>query len=140
MSGYGLCTGSSLTVVAASDETVQEAIFFREVMDPFVRAALDADEPWGAYESIASMRSAMVDYLDWGPHGGAVFVAWADLEDLYDTGKTSASDAYAALRQAATDWLARPSGPGMAAYIEEWIAQAGRTSTAIIERDGGFRT
>jgi hypothetical protein len=80
----------------------------------------------------------MIDYLDWGPHGGAVFVAWADLEDLYDTGKTPIPDAHAALRQAATGWLARPSGPIMAAYIEDWIVDAGRTASAVIERDGGF--
>jgi hypothetical protein len=115
-----------------------EATFFRDVMDPFVRAVLDTDDPWGSYQSVASMRSAMIDYLAWGPHGGAVFGAWADLEDLYDTGKTPIPDAHAALRQAAIDWLARPSVPHMAAYIEKWIAQAGRTASAIIDRDGGF--
>lgn len=77
-----------------------------------------------AYESVASMRSAMLDYLEWGPHGGEVFAAWADLEDLYATGKTPISDAHAALRQAATTWLARPSHPQAAAYIEKWIAHA----------------
>ena len=82
---------------------------------------LDAGEPWAAYESVVSMRSAMVNYLDWGPHGGAVFVAWADLEDSYDTGKTPVSDAHAALRRAAADWLARPSGPDLAAYIERYV-------------------
>lgn len=136
--GCALWTRSTLMVVAASDETAREATFFSEVMDPFVRAVLDAAEPWVAYESVVSMRSAMVDYLDWGPHGGAVFVAWADLEDLYDTGKTPVSDAHAALRRAAADWLARPSGPDLAAYIEEWVAQAGRTSSALIKRYGGF--
>jgi hypothetical protein len=108
-------------------------------MDPFVRAVLDAEDPWGAYEAVASMRSAMIDYLEWGPHGGAVFVAWADLEDLYDTGKTPIPDAHAALRQAASDWLDRPSVPDeVAAYIEGWIAQTGRVASAIIDRDGGF--
>ncbi len=124
----------------ADDEAVREAIFFREEMDPFVRALLDADDPWEAYDSVASMRSAMLDYLEWGPHGGAVFVAWADLEDRYDTGKTPISDAHAALRQAATDWLARPSGPPTAVYIEKWVAQAARTSSAFVERDGDFWT
>jgi hypothetical protein len=138
MSGCLIRAGSTLTVVAASDETAREAIFFSEVMDPFVRAVLDAGEPWSAYESVVSLRSAMVDYLDWGPHGGAVFAAWSGLEDLYDTGQTPAPDAHAALRQAAIGWLARPFGADMAAYIEEWVAQAGQTSSAIIERDGGF--
>lgn len=130
-----------LRLMGADDDAVREESYFREVMDPFVRAVLDADDAWEAYESVASMRSAMIDYLDWGPHGGAVFVAWANLEDLYDTGKTPIPDAHAALRQAAADWLARPSGPyEVAAYIESWIAQARRTASAIIERDGGFWT
>ncbi|MFN8195773.1 MAG: hypothetical protein U0R80_16035 [Nocardioidaceae bacterium] len=119
---------------------LREATFFREVMDPFVRALLDTDEPWEAYESSANMRGAMIDHMDWGPHGGQVFIAWAELEDLYDTGKTPISDAHAALRRAATDWLARPGVPHLAVYIEQWIAQAGRTVSAIIERDGGFWT
>jgi hypothetical protein len=121
-------------------DAVREATFFREVLDPRVRATLDVDDPWEAYESVVSMRSAMTDYLDWGPHGGAVFVAWADLQDLYETGKTPIPDAHAALRQTAIDWLARLSAPDAAAYLEEWIDQAGRTTSAIIERDGGFWT
>lgn len=127
--------------MGVDDEVVREATFFREVMDPFVRAVRDAEDPWQAYESVASMRSAMIDFLDWGPHGGAVFAAWADLEDLYDTGKTPIPDAHAALRQAASDWLARPSVPNdVAAYIQSWVAQAGCTASAIIDRDGGFWT
>ena len=78
--------------------------------------------------------------LGLGSHGGAVFIAWADLEDLYETGKTPIPDAHAALRQAAIDWLARPSVPNMAAYIEKWIAEADQIATAFVERDGGFWT
>lgn len=78
------------------DDADREAAFFRDVMDPFVRAVLEAEDPWDAYQSIASMRGAMTDYLDWGPHGGEMFVAWADLEDLYDKGKTPLSDAHGA--------------------------------------------
>jgi hypothetical protein len=69
-----------------------------------------------------------------------VFIAWADLEDLYDNGKTPIVDAHAALRQAATQWLARPPAPELDAYIEEWIAHAGQVVGAIIKRDGEFWT
>jgi len=69
---------------------------------------------------------------------GARVLAWADLEDLYETGKTPIPNAHAALRQAATDWLARPSVPNQAAYIETWIAQARESVSAVIKRDGGF--
>ena len=129
-----------VSVGVEDDAAVREASFFHEVLDPFVHALLDAVDPWEAYEAVARMRSSMIDYLDWGPHGGAVFAAWASLEDLYDTGKTPIPEAHAILRQAATDWLARPPFPEEAAYLEEWIAQAARTASSIIERDGGFWT
>lgn len=120
------------------DDAEREAAFFRDVMDPFDRAVLEAEDPWDAYQSIASMRGAMTDYLDWGPHGGEVFVAWADLEDLYDTGKTPLSDAHGALRQAASQWLARPPMPDTGAYVENWIAETARSVSGFVERDGGF--
>ena len=105
------------------DEAVREATFFRE-----------------AYEAVASMRSAMLGYLEWGPHGGAVFIAWADLEDVYDTGTTPIPDAHAALREAARGWLARPQGPHMTSYIENWIVEAGQAASMLVKRDGGFWT
>lgn len=118
---------------------MRQEVFFREVMDPFVRDLLDAPDPWDAYDAVASMRGAMQDYLEWGPNGGEVFGAWADLEDLYDTGKTPIADAHAALRSAAVDWLARPSEPSVD-YLAKWVENANRKVAVLIERDGGFGT
>ena len=106
-------------------------------MDSFVRAALDAEDPWDAYNSVVELRGALSDELDWLPHGGKVFMAWANLEDLYETGKTPIPDAHDAPRQAASEWLARPLGPNRA-YIENWVASTGRAVKFFIERDGDF--
>ncbi len=125
--------------MAGDTDVVRQTVFFRDVMDPFVRAIITTDDPWHAYDEVARMRGSMLDYVEWGPHGGQVFVAWADLEDLYDTGKTPIEDAHAALRRAAREWLARPvDGPEETTYIEEWTARVGQTVSAITERDGGF--
>jgi hypothetical protein len=85
------------------DKATREESFFREVMDASVRAVLSTKDPWEACESVVNVRSAMTDYLVWGMHGGAVFVAWADVEDLCDTGKTPITEAHAALWQAASE-------------------------------------
>lgn len=114
-------------------------MFFREVMDPFVRTIVDAEDPWEGYSAVVSMRGAMLDYLEWGPNGGSVFTAWADLEDLYETGKAPIPDAHAALRRAAAEWLARPS-TASSDFVGTWVKRANGTVAALVERDGGFWT
>ncbi|MEJ7831851.1 MAG: hypothetical protein WKF79_02975 [Nocardioides sp.] len=52
-----------------ADDFARQEVFFRDVMDPFVRDLADADNPWDAYEAAASMRGVMLDYLEWGPDG-----------------------------------------------------------------------
>ena len=91
----------------SDEEAAREADFFRDVMDPFVGAMGTAEDPWDAYNEVAGMRGSMVDYREWGPHGGQVFLAWTDLADLYVTGETPIEEDHAALRQAAGDWLAK---------------------------------
>ena len=74
----------------------------------------------------------------WGlPHSGAVYVAWAELTDLYETGKTPMADAHATLRLAAARWLDRPSEP-TADFIEQWASEASQTVGALYERDGNW--
>jgi hypothetical protein len=58
----------------------------------------DADGPWEADESIASMRSAIVDYLDRPPREHSVRCMNSISKDLYARRKTPTSDAEAALR------------------------------------------
>ena len=85
----------------SDDKTLREADFFRDVMDPFVCAMVTAEDPWDAYNEVAGMRGSMLDYLEWGVHGGQVYVARADLADLYVTGTTPIEEAHAAWPRAA---------------------------------------
>ncbi|WP_243058844.1 hypothetical protein [Nocardioides sp. SR21] len=126
--------------MSEEEDFARQAAFFRETMDPFMRVLLDAQEPWDAYDAVVSMRGAMLDFVEWGPDGGAVFVAWAELEDLYETGNTPIPDAHAALRQAAAEWLDRPSDASVAQFIEGWLKRVNQTVASILARDGDFWT
>ncbi len=119
------------------DDVARQEAFLTGVMDPLVRVLLDAEDPWVAYEAAASMRGVMLDYLEWGPSGGAVFVAWAELEDLFETGKTPIPDAHEALRRAAEEWLARPAETS-AVYVEWWVQRVNEVVRAIAARDGNW--
>jgi hypothetical protein len=117
------------------DDLAKQEAFFRDVMDPYVLVLVDAEDPWAAYEAVASMRGVMHDYLAWGPNGGAAFVAWSELEDVYETGKTPVDEAHAALRQAGVEWLERPAKPSDQ-YVEAWIARASQAVGVFSARDG----
>ncbi len=94
-------------------------------------------EPWGAYDVVNVIPDTLVDALDWMPHGGSLYSTWAELTDLFETGKTPIPDAHTALRQAATDWLARPGEP-TAAYIEIWLERTQLEIKRLVARDGTF--
>lgn len=55
--------------------------------DPAARAALEAADPDAAYEAICWSRNDLLDDVDL-PHTGSLFCAWAELEDLYEVGRT----------------------------------------------------
>lgn len=88
---------------AAGEGRARAAALFSERIDPIAREVLAARDPWDAHEAAGRVGAALSDELDWLPHAGGIYVAWAELEDLYETGKTPIPDAHAALRQAATD-------------------------------------
>ncbi|HET7531632.1 MAG TPA: hypothetical protein VFJ83_00700 [Nocardioidaceae bacterium] len=119
------------------DDLARQAELFSEVVDPYVKAALVAEDPWDAYDAVVSLRGALVDELDWLPNGGDVFVAWAELEDLYETGRTPIPDAHAALRKAATEWLAMPQVPD-ATHVESWLDATAKAVEFLFRRDGTF--
>lgn len=125
--------------MGTGDETAREAQFFQDAVDPYARQILETDDPWVAYESVVDMRGGMLDYLEWGSFGGRVFTAWADLEDVYETGKTPPSDAHAALVRAATMWLARPTrDEDVPGHVARWLIEAERLATELFKRDGDF--
>lgn len=117
------------------EDLARELAFFRDSLDPFVRRMLEATDPGDAYDAVVDLRGAMIDELEWLPHGGEVFTAWADLEDIYDMGKTPITDAHAALRAAAVDWLDRSSEESPW-EVERWIERANALVRAVAKRDG----
>jgi hypothetical protein len=119
-------------------ESAREWAFFGESIDPLVDELLTFDDPWDAYRQGNKVAHLLIDTSPGGsfnlPHAGEVHVAWSELTDVYDTGKTPVSDAHATLRQAAVQWLERPAEP-TTAFIEQWVADASQAVAARYERD-----
>ena len=117
------------------DEQERESVFLAQTIDPIARAILGAAEPWDAYHAANDASGALANELDWMPHGGSAYVVWADLTDLYSTGKTPIPDAHNVLRRAAEEWLQRPSLPA-GEFIEGWLARVRDITKALVDRDG----
>ena len=118
------------------DEERESQLLSTQV-DPLARAILDAVEPWDAYRMANDIPSSFLEALAWMPHGGSLYKTWAELTDLFETGKTPIPYAHAALRQAATDWLARQGEP-TSASIEMWLERTQTSLNALVDRDGDF--
>jgi hypothetical protein len=119
------------------DEHGRELLLLSTTVDPGAQAILDAVDPWKAYWAAMDISGALSDAVLWMPHGGALYIAWTELSDLYETGKTSIPDAHAALRRASNDWLAvstNRTGPALKAWVARTEALVGK----IFERDGDF--
>jgi hypothetical protein len=125
-----------LDVDPSQSDLERESEFFSHLIDPIAQEILDAMDPWAAYRAGNRVSDAVGD-LPWLPHGGDVYCGWAELTDLYETGKTPIPDAHAALRQAAVDWLAMSTARD-ASTIDEWIASAATHVSDLVDRDGDF--
>jgi hypothetical protein len=123
--------------VSSDRDQAGESLFLTTVLDPLVQEVLDAVEPWGAYDVANRIPGALMDSLDWLPHGGRLYTAWMELTDLFETGRTPIPDAHTALRRPATDWLARPGEP-TGASIAMWLEQTQLEIERINDRDGTF--
>jgi hypothetical protein len=119
-----------------SDEE-REWHLFSQRLDPIVNRVLDAEDPWDAYHAATGLSAEIVDDLVWMPHGGAVYVAWSDLADLFESGKPPIPEAHAALTSAASHWLQRPVGLSEK-FLEGWLNQARRSVAILVERYGDF--
>jgi len=120
-----------------SSEQQRESELLSGGIDPIAREVLDLDDPWDAYHAAHRVEGALPE--DWPelPHGGATYVAWAGLTDLYDTGKTPIADAHAALRKAASNWFERPGLP-TGAFIENWLEETAAAVRSLVDRDGDW--
>ncbi len=125
--------------VTDSSDLEREWNLFREKIDPICLQVLEASHPEDAYGAACYCPGALLDDLGWLPHGGAVYVAWARLTDLFETGKTDDDVAHRILREATEQWLQRPPSP-VAEFIEEWTEQTTEAVTLRFRLDGNFWT
>ncbi|QRP45784.1 hypothetical protein [Amycolatopsis sp. FDAARGOS 1241] len=122
---------------ADDDDLAREWALFTQRVDPLARTVIAAVQLWDAYDAADEIPGTLLDDIEWLPHGGAVYTAWAQLTDVYETGKTPIHDAHTALRHAAQAWLERPSEPD-SAFIDDWVRQANDASSRLFRRDGDF--
>ena len=106
-----------------ADEVVREWRLYQESLDPIAHVVLAAQGPWEAYEAAHGFSGALTGHLAWLPHGGSVYVAWADATDLYEMGDASPDTAHGVLREMASRWLTKPSEPSED-FLRRWLAEA----------------
>ena len=102
--------------------------------DPAAQAALAAMDPDSAYKAICWSRNDLLDDPEM-PHGGDLYCAWAELEDLYEIGRTTPDRFHALVRVVAEDWLARPAEPS-SAWVERWVGDTRDAIAARFKQDG----
>jgi hypothetical protein len=98
--------------------------------DPAARAVLAATTADAAYEALFTWsRNDLLDDPEM-PHTGELFCAWAELEDLYEIGRSAPEQFHSLVCVAAEGWLARPPTPS-SAWLERWTTE---TRDAVAER------
>ena len=112
-------------------EQARESQLLATVVDPLVRAINEAAEHWDAYRAAVGIGDSFVDEMDWMPHGVSLYATWAELTDLFDTGKTPLADAHRVLTQAATAWLDR-SGEPSPEFLAAWLERAQDSISALV--------
>lgn len=100
-----------------------------ERLDPIARDVIAAEDPWAAYEVANAISGALIDDVPWMAHGGRLYVAWADITDLYEVGPVEPEVAHQILRRAASRWLDKPETP-TPQFLERWLAET------IVDLDG----
>lgn len=116
-------------------EGERERVVLREGVDPLVAQLLACADPWDAYHLAVSIGGVLSDGLVWMPHGGHLYVAWAELTDVYEISATPLEEAHRLLRAAAAAWM-RSSGVHAEADISAWLAQASALSSDAFARYG----
>jgi hypothetical protein len=117
-----------------TNEVLQREWQLLALADPAARDALAASDPDAAYEAICWSRSDLLVDLEM-PHTGDLYCAWAELEDLYEIGRTTPEHFHALVRVAAESWLARPTAQS-SAWLERWVSETRAAVAARFEQDG----
>ncbi|MGH1563190.1 hypothetical protein [Mumia sp. DW29H23] len=102
--------------------------------DPAARAALAAEDPDSAYQAIFWSRNDLLEDPEM-PHAGDLYCAWAELEDLYEIGRSAPEQFHTLARTAAASWLARPSAQS-SDWIQTWVNETREAIAALFRRDG----
>jgi len=105
--------------MVTANEAIREWQLYSAGIDPIARDVLATVDPWTAYDHANAVPVVLLDHLEWLPHGGAVYSAWAELTDLYEIGGVDADVAYAVLRQAASHWLEHGEVPPEH-FLDRW--------------------
>lgn len=117
-----------------STEILEREWQLLSVADPAARAALAAADPDAVYEAITWSRSDLLDDPEM-PHVGDLFCAWAELEDLYEIGRSSPDHFLSVVRVAAQRWLDRPAAQS-SAWLEQWVTDTREAVAARFKVDG----
>lgn len=102
--------------------------------DSAARAALAATDADAAYEAITWSRNDLLDDPQMR-HVGALYCAWAELEDVYEIGRSTPQQFHALVRMAADRWLARPAAQS-SNWLEQWVTETRDAVAAAFEEDG----
>jgi hypothetical protein len=102
--------------------------------DPAARAELAATNPDSAHEAITWSRNDLLDDPEM-PHMGDLYCAWAELEDLYEIGRSTPEQFHALVRVAAERWLERPAVQS-SQWLERWVADTRNAVAARFKKDG----
>jgi hypothetical protein len=113
-----------------SDEELEREWQLLSRADAAARAVLAATDADAAYEALFTWsRNELLDDPD-TPHAGGLFCAWAELEDLYEIGRSTPEQFHSLVRVAAEGWLTRPPAQS-SEWIERWTTE---TRDAVAER------
>ena len=103
--------------------------------DPAARAVLAATNADAAYDALHTWsRNELLDDPQM-PHTGNLFCAWAELEDLYEIGRSTPERFHSLVRVAAESWLSRPSVQS-SEWLERWATHTRDAVAARFKEDG----
>ena len=87
--------------MATSAPQEEESHFIAVEIDPLVREIQGETEPWAAYRQAIQLLGRLSEPQAPLKRGGELYVAWAELTDLFETDRTPIPDAHKVLRAAA---------------------------------------
>lgn len=118
-----------------TDDVLEREWKLLSIADSAARAVLDAANADAAYEALYTWsRNDLLDDAEM-PHTGETYCAWAELEDLYEIGRSTPEQFHSVVRVAAEAWLSRPSLQS-SEWLEQWAATTRSAVATQFESDG----